>query len=250
MTDPFAGSWLKIERANQHISDLDSLLQAFANSDFYDLTVEKNVNTGENFLRISVKPLPAERYALIIGDALHNLRSALDLAYYQTVIFCKGTPTKWTRFPVRDTREKLVSVLDSALEKQQISAVVHFSIVELMKPYETGNPALWTLDDLNIIDKHQLLIPVVKLVILSNVRFEEKQQGKITGEFIFGDDVTTRIRDADGLNLTVKDKGHATLRVILAHDIVKLREVIPTLRGIAEEVTKAVNGFEFLLRQR
>jgi hypothetical protein len=248
MPDPFNSSRLKIERANKHISDIDSLLQSVINSDFYALSVEKDTDSGENLLHATINEgLPAEEYALIIGDALHNLRSALDFAYYETVILCGGTATRWTRFPIRDTREQLVSRLDSALKKKQISLLVHFLILNSVKPYQTGNWALWTLDDWNITDKHQLLIPVLKLVIVNHVSFEDEQHRLLTNlenQFFFGESGVALLKGARGLNVKVKNKGHAAADILFAHDMLKkIQAVIPTLRGIAEEVTKTIELF-------
>jgi hypothetical protein len=249
MAKLFYGSTLKIERANEHIAHLDSLLETFIHSGFYDLAVEKDTDSGKNFLRLTIKiALPAERYALIIGDALHNLRSALDLAYHEAVIMCGGEPSKWTRFPVLDTREELISTkLDPALEKKQISLTVYNLILDVIKPYKTGNPALWMLDDLNIIDKHELLIPVLQLVMVGDVRLEDEYQRPIIRSFMFGDGSVALVKGADGLNLTVKDKGHATAHILLAQNILKqINEVVPTLRGIAVEVTNTIVQFDLI----
>jgi hypothetical protein len=247
----FEGSRLKVERANKHISDIDSLLQAFVNSDFYNLTVEKDADSGENVLRVAINAgIPAEEYALIIGDALHNLRSALDLVYYETVILCAGTPSKWTKFFVEDTREKLKSRLDSALKKKQITKLVHSLIFDVVKPYQTGNSAIWTLDDWNITDKHQLLVPVFKLVILNQVRFEDEHHRPLPDlrdQFFFGESSIALLKGARGINVKVKDKGHASADILLAQNILKkIQTVGPTLRWIAEEVTNTINQFDAL----
>jgi hypothetical protein len=251
MFDGFIGSRLKIKRAYKHISDINSLLRSFEDSDFYDLSVKTDAESGENFLRAVINEgLPVDEYALIIGDALHNLRSALDLVYYETVLLCGGTPSKWTRFPIRDTREELVSRLDSALKNKQISIRVHALISEVIKPYQTGNMTLWTLDDWNITDKHQLLIPVLKLVIVSQVSFEDEYQRPLPNlrdQFFFDESGFALIKGAKGINLKIKNKGHASADILLARDILKkIQAVVPTLRGIAEEVTKTVDAFESL----
>jgi hypothetical protein len=47
-----------------------------------------------------------DELALIAGDAIHNLRSALDFAWYSTIL--RLLPDKIsdsTKFPVRDTRQ-------------------------------------------------------------------------------------------------------------------------------------------------
>jgi hypothetical protein len=249
MSEPFRESRLKIKRADKHIADINSLLQSFIDSDFYDLAIDKGADSGENFLRVAIREgLPAEDYALIIGDALHNLRSALDLAFYQSVILCGGTPTKWTRFPVADTREELKSRLNSALKEQRISRVLSNILLDVVKAYKSGNGALWTLHDWNITDKHQLLIPVLKLVILTQVSFEDEQNRplpNLRSEFFFGEESGFAYLGAKGINVKVKNKGHASADILLAQDILnKIQAVVPTLRGIAEEVTKTVDLLE------
>jgi len=248
MFDGFIGSRLKIKRAYKHVSEIASLLQSLSETNFYDLTVEKDANSGENFLRANIKEgIPADEYAPILGDALHNLRSALDFIYYETVFLCGGTPTKWTRFPIRDTREELVSHLDSALKAKQISILVRSLVLDVVKPYKTGNIALWTLDDWNITDKHELLVPVFKLVIVNQVGFEDEQHRALAGlrdQFFFGESGVALLEGATGMNINVKHKGHAAIDILIARDILKkIQPVVPTLRGFAEEVTKVVNVF-------
>ena len=222
------------------------MLKFFADSDFYDLTVEHDSDTGKNFLRCIVNfGSEAEEYAVIIGDALHNLRSALDLAYYKIVILCDGTPSKWTTFPIRDTREELVARVKSAFEKKQIIGFIHFLLIEVIKPYKGGNDALWTLNEWNIADKHQLLIPVLKLMVLRDVRFTGDSNMPIERQFMFTDSLLAYIKGTDGLNLTVQNKGKASANIFLADDVVdKIESVIPALRRIAEEVTKTIEAFE------
>ncbi len=247
----FQGSWLKVERAYKHISDIESLLGVFVGSDFYDLTVEQHTDSGENFLRCGIKTrLEEVKVALIIGDALHNLRSALDLLYYDTVVLCNGSPTKWTRFPFTDTREQLINRLNCALKEKRIDRNVYNLILGITKPYQTGNVTLWTLDDLNITDKHQLLIPVLKLVMLRDVSFEDEKHRPVLGlksEFFVGDPGIALIDGANGLNITVKDKGRASADILLAKGLLlKIQAIIPTLRGIAEEVTNTIETFDIL----
>jgi hypothetical protein len=247
----FDGSRLKVERAYEHISNIDSLLRDFVGSDFYDLTTYKHFDSGDNFLRCTIKSrLEESKYAVIIGDALHNLRSALDLLYFETVGLCNGTSTKWTRFPVADTREQLVTRLNPALEKKQITRSVHNLILNVVKPYEAGNVSLWTLDDLNLTDKHELLIPVLKLMMLRDVRFEDEQHRplpSLPSEFFLGSPGITLVEGANGLNIAVKDKGRAATDILLAKGLlVKIQPIIPTLRGIAEEVTNTIETFDIL----
>jgi hypothetical protein len=183
----------------------------------------------------------------VIGDALHNLRSALDLLYYATVLECGGVPTKWTRFPVRDTRDALIAPLTGALEKQQINAKVSEVILDVVKPYETGNYALWALDDLNIRDKHQLLVPVFQLMRFGGIRLEDDQHRPFAWRewIVLGGPNRVRIQQSEGINLTVKDKGHAAGTIAFEFGVpFEGKQVIPTLLRIAEDVTRTLEAFE------
>lgn len=120
----FSPSYEKVKRAKKHIFDLEILATEFAKSGLYSVSIEERtwthgwlanelvitINSAEDF-RIQV--------ALITGDALHNLRSALDLIYYQAVLACGGEPTKWTRCPIFDTREELVQATEKAIRRRR-----------------------------------------------------------------------------------------------------------------------------------
>jgi hypothetical protein len=175
--DHISSSRLKVERAKQHIDDINNAITEFLASDFYTVSVDRHPKQLSNHLCIDIKPtpFPFRGATLVIGDALHNLRSALDILYDG---FVNG-PTDWTRFPILDTREKLVNAIDSALEKKQITSAVYDLILEGVKPYAAGNHSLWGLHDMNIRDKHQLLIPLLKLFRFDGIRLEDDKQRSV-----------------------------------------------------------------------
>src|SRR2546426_4961932 len=125
MKDPFRGSRLKIKRANKHLADFHDMFVTFSKSDCYAATVEEDSEKRTHSLHfvVDVQGLNAIRdeATVIIGDILHNLRSALDHLWYQVILACDGKPSPWTSFPIRDTREELKAPIDGALEKEQIT---------------------------------------------------------------------------------------------------------------------------------
>lgn len=247
----FEPSRLKIKRAVQHIEDLNALLKTFADSDFYSIHIEKDIKTGTNHLRAEIDTLsfPNNIAALTIGDALHNLRSALDFLYYATVLACGGTPSNWTRFPVRDTREELAACIKSALEHKRISLQIHDLILSTVKPYKAGNYTLWAVDDLNIRDKHQLLIPVLKAMLFQGVRLKDDQHTIIPIDlYVMDESGSMKLRELVDKNLTVQDKGHATPNIFFDIGIpFEGQPVSQTLSGIAVEITRTIEAFEFVL---
>jgi hypothetical protein len=138
---PFHESRLKVKWAYKRIREIYSAVTSFASSDdFYGLSIEYDERQRTNHLRFDIHTdrFPGNDIALTIGDALHNLRSGLDLLWYETVNLCGGVPSEFTRFPMRKTREELVGSIRSALEKKQITVVVSQLMLETIKPYPAG----------------------------------------------------------------------------------------------------------------
>lgn len=117
MTISFDGSKLKVSRAEHHISGIESTIRAFTASDYYSLTAEYNARTGNNALKFRVKSLPV-KVPLAIGDAIHNLRTALDFLTSDVVYHHNGKRSTYTKFPIYETREKLISALDNGTIRQ------------------------------------------------------------------------------------------------------------------------------------
>src|SRR5260370_25078399 len=93
---------LKIERATKHIEELNELLRKTRP---FSYTIETNAKTGERSAFPKRNEAAINAVALIIGDIVHNLRSALDHAYW--VILC-GTE-----------RQRFFSISNKRLTDQQ-----------------------------------------------------------------------------------------------------------------------------------
>ena len=73
---------LKLKRAEHHINDLSGQVNAFLAERPFRLMGYMGGNTGKFALRVKKdKAIPPE-FSLIIGDAAHNLRAALDLTLF------------------------------------------------------------------------------------------------------------------------------------------------------------------------
>jgi hypothetical protein len=83
----------KIERAKEHIADLDSRVRIFIASGAYKVGSYKNPNTGEvsDYAVVSVAETPAI-FSVIAGEALQSLRSALDFLAYRLFLKVVETP--------------------------------------------------------------------------------------------------------------------------------------------------------------
>jgi hypothetical protein len=252
----FPTSHKKIQRARKHITDIHELGLAFGrHPDCYAAWIDNHAESGQNFFCIDIREdlFPADEIALTAGDALHNLRSALDLMFYQVALKCSGIPTRWNTFPIRDTREALIDHwLNSALKQRQVTAELGAFIVDTIKPYKTGNHSIWALHQMNISDKHEFFVPALKFVAIVNVSLED-DKGRAVGRtgYAMNESCRIRLEDADGRKVTIKNKGHATLAVMFGPDTLFENQPIPmTLAGISEEITRTIEAFEMFLQDR
>jgi hypothetical protein len=157
------GVQLKIERAKQHIVDLEGTLRAFYDSKPYKVGAKHDTQTRKLIYYVaSVEDTPP-RIALVAGDALQNLRAALDHLAYQLLLDGTGgevTPKqlKNIAFPIFDSATKYKSESPRKVQGVRKDAV---DAIDAIEPYKGGKGhQLWVLHELNNTDKHRLLITV------------------------------------------------------------------------------------------
>jgi len=105
MVDRFAAARLKIGRADKHIADLERSVNALP--DAYASSIELNVGGGQTIKYTTPDNLAqiATQMALVIGDAIHNLRVAVEYAYLGAVErHAPSVLDKHTKFPTGKTR--------------------------------------------------------------------------------------------------------------------------------------------------
>jgi len=88
---------LKFERGRDHVRSLLTEALAFLHTEPY--RVEAFDRDEQRVFILRARANPPERLALIMGDGVHNLRSALDLAACELVSRNGGTVTENTAFP-------------------------------------------------------------------------------------------------------------------------------------------------------
>src|SRR5215213_8436860 len=88
----FSGCWAKIGRANVHLDFLRERVKSFTQDlDSYEVETKDDWQTAKVF--VHGKPVPVvEEWGPIIGDVVHNLRSALDHLVWQLTIANGHTP--------------------------------------------------------------------------------------------------------------------------------------------------------------
>ncbi len=164
VADPskFIGPKLKIERAKRHIADFQAMAQAFFEEQPYGLIADVDPQTGENIYRVLVKKqIPIELSALL-GDAIHNLRTALDYAVTDMIKAADGEIKYNERFPIVGRRK--------ALKPRGVSEVPFVGgpsnrLIRFLNRDKCASAGLWTLHWLDIMDKHHSIVPVTSATL-------------------------------------------------------------------------------------
>lgn len=150
---------LKIERAKSHINDLTAQIHAFNARTPYAITAENDDQARERVWKLKVNECVPPIWSTIIGDAIHNIRASLDVLLCTVVRHCDPDrqSINHVHFIIRDTKKEFETALPNNIRGASDEAI---KIVHELKPYKDGNEALWRLHKLDILDKHQAIIPV------------------------------------------------------------------------------------------
>ena len=148
---------LKIERAEHRINDLNGKLAGFLAEKPFETVTRYDPERDEFTLRRKTnKSIPSE-FSLIIGDAVHNLRCALDLTIFG-LIGARAQRPEAVQFPFGKDAERFKSVF---MQRQIAVAGEHVQrAIHELRPYGGGNYLLYGLHELDITDKHKLIVPV------------------------------------------------------------------------------------------
>jgi hypothetical protein len=152
---------LKIGRAKQHINELWLDVEKFMKPRPFRLVVKHRPQANE-FLLVTKRdrPIP-DPWSLIIGDIVHNLWSALDLAIY-SMASDKAPDPHALMFPFVREEKSLEGKIKSAQVCFAGTNVVRY--IRTLEPYRDGNPVLSGIFRLDTRDKHRLLIPALQIL--------------------------------------------------------------------------------------
>jgi hypothetical protein len=157
MSVTLADSWTKLARGKEDLAALSEACGGYLDTG-PEITVEvyNDPDTGSVKTRFLGEPSPPTRIGAIVGDVVHNLRSALDVAAWQLAIANDEAGVLKERnqvaFPLTRCAEEF---------KKPHRALKFFSesgreVIERLQPYQSSMEALGWLRDLSNADKHRV----------------------------------------------------------------------------------------------
>jgi hypothetical protein len=157
MSDWAASARIKADWAKRHIRHLEGSYNIFKNSDPYTVFTDKDPETGDHLKRVRIHHQPPIEWGCIVSDAIHNLRSSMDVLVYQFLLASKCKPSDTVGFPIWESRDAMKTAGHGEIQRCSEAAM---DVIKAAEPYKGGKGPLWLLTRLNNADKHKLLIPV------------------------------------------------------------------------------------------
>jgi hypothetical protein len=160
------GVWRKIERTDKHITDLEGELAAFQEAKAKTIVRQDDPDEPTERDQWVIRDASiSDRFRLVLGDTVHNLRTTLD---YLVDALVRANPNgpdpgPHTAFPVWrrggiPTAQQYESLVAGKVRGATDTVIKAFCQLE---PYEGGkHQLLWALDQLDILDKHRLLLVI------------------------------------------------------------------------------------------
>jgi hypothetical protein len=252
----------KIKRAKQLVAELQSKIGDYFAGNPYKIGTKKDEVDGRLIYYVQeIKDLPVE-IQTITGDVIQNLRSALDHIAYSLFVGAGGSPTSGSHiyFPIAESeikfKEPNTQKKMKGLTKTAINAVI------AVKPYKEGNIKLWQLHELNIRDKHRLLLTAgssfkgvdVASQMSELISVGNPGMGNIFGPiFLEPADNLFPLKQGDELFSDLPDaipnpKINFNVQLVLNESgIVEGKALMPFLRELINEVEVILNTFKPLL---
>ena len=242
----FESAKQKIHRADHHISDLERQFAAFVAEKPHRLVIETDAISGDTFLRLRfLKPIPPA-FALIIGDAVHNMRCALDHIAWELVGRDGGTQDRYLKFPTGDSRINFESSCQGIKTPSQ-AVKDAFKITEAF-PGGRG-AALYDLKLFNDADKHTAIQSVLRASERPPYRVIDKKHSTIHtvgwGQILGGDENGANLaRAGPGLSIEIDDDAECTPSIFITKPNFRFEGAIAMLKRFFGKVRDATAAIE------
>jgi hypothetical protein len=242
----FRDAYLKIDRANKHIADFQ--LTVIAQQDPYTTTIEHHPDIGAQSLihefpdlrRLCVICLSSQGTPFTTSTALWISRGT---AQFGSIYLIKSPIS--TKFPVRETVENLEGVLHG-IEVDTRCKRLFDCIVSEIQPYKGGNNSvIWTLHDLDISDKHLLILGLDSIGQIRGFTVRDKNGEIHRGTTWPANGMHGRYIIDLGSDVQIEDKGKLSVAIILQEAGIFQSVPIPgLLQDFSNYITYAVKLLE------
>jgi hypothetical protein len=232
MTSEFIPARQKLERAEYHIEQIAKAIEEYSKLNPQH-SIEKSVD-GYQVVEIYRTVAPPRHLPLVVGDAIHNLRTALDAAA-AAAVRAGGGNDRSVYFPFCDQPEYLEEMIKKRnFHRARPEAV---ELVRKLRPYKNGNILLRAVHDMDIEDKHTGILLQISYINTPGIGIgmaDDKIGLLGGGSTILSENLKAR-----------QGKFPIPVKYCFHHmSALSDHEVVQTLRDILGEFRKIVDEFE------
>jgi hypothetical protein len=246
---------LRLERAWEHLQCLEAECRTWLEEHPYRVYGELDAERRNKLVKVEIFHQPPAELGLLIGDCLHNMRSALDNLVYDLAIAHRGSPlsrsiARVSQFPIFKDCDQFT---DKGMDQIRGIHPDAKAVIKRLQPYHRGEKSayhrLWMLRELSNADKHRLLHPTLLQPAAMGFFPDEVDLSDITwklGPVENGAEIARYpYSGEEGAEMDVK--AHFTFRVgfrqgsplpILPTDILNTMDVASVLKWIYLNITK------------
>jgi len=251
----FESAKLKLERAQEHVRKLDLLFTEFMDARPHMLVVkDKRDDRGLWQMRLEIESTisPPTEIGIVLGDAVHNFRCALDHMTWELIGIDGGAQDRYTAFPTGNTQINFESRVKGMITPRQDTKQFFVDLAV----YPTGyGEILYGLHLLDNADKHCVITPTIEATVFSGIVLINMA----TGERVPADpirvpaDANGRIshRIPDGFGIDANNRIDTTADIFFPEvDIFPFESVTFTLAQIDARVEHTIELAERLIAAR
>lgn len=238
----------RVERAKEHLDAIKRELIAYYESEPGSVRGEFDPEAPEGEWHLKIEPIPPRMHALI-GEFLHDLRSALNHLARQLVLQNRNEPVEGSQFPVfvrtprskKNGKERLPDVPGHVSDEAR-------RIIDAAQPYKWDERyrehPVWVLDKLWNIDKHRDILARGGYI---TAHFRGcRQRFSYTSRFESATEHAARLTLVPD-DPSVEVDAHATLQVTLSEP--ELSQDIALL-GMLEQILEAAEQVVVAAKER
>jgi hypothetical protein len=166
--DGFYSAKLRIERAKEHLNDLEAQINSFFGEKPYTRVVEPDPNGTHEIHKLRLtKPFPF-RWRILATEIIEHLRASLDHATWATGYLSTRNPDiQQVAFPFGET----LSDLDNSMRRRSKNLPPEIqALLRTFQPYKGGNDLLFDLNDMCNLSKHALIAFIANAIADGEIR--------------------------------------------------------------------------------
>jgi hypothetical protein len=243
---PFYSAHVRIERAKEHLKDLESQIAQFFAEKPYAHAVEDDPNGTHEIHKLQFTKRFPFRWRVLATEIIEHARASLDHATFGAHLAARGSPdSRYVAFPIGNT----AADLDNSIRGRSKDLTPEIqAFLRTLQCYQGGNGAgIYVLNDLCNLSKHALIAFIVGQAIDIEVRGTGLTKPVRFFDPFVWDRAKNEVKYAS-VERGTHFEHHATLNVFVAiqdkqgSSAISAVQVLEILIGDAKEAVDAIEG--------